>query len=229
MAIAATGDRGVNAHVSWEARRRGIPGDASADEIDAVADLAERYSLSEIRVTHEQNLTLPYVRQKELFDLWMSLKIHGLATANIGHAGDIIACPGLDYCSLANARSIPVAQRIGERFADMRRQHDIGRLTINISGCINACGHHHVANIGILGVEKNGEEYYQITLGGRADENAAIGTIVGPGFSFDEVPDAVETVVNTYLALREDDEESFVDAYARLGAAPFKEALYAAR
>ena len=207
----------------------GIPGDASADEMDAVADLAERYSLSEIRVTHEQNLTLPYVRQRELFELWLSLKIHGLATANIGHAGDIIACPGLDYCALANARSIPVAQEIGKRFADLKRQHDIGPLTVNISGCINACGHHHVANIGILGVEKNGEEFYQITLGGRADERAAIGRIVGPAMSFDAVPDAVEKIVNVYLARRESAAEHFVTAYARLGEGPFKEALYAAR
>jgi sulfite reductase (NADPH) hemoprotein beta-component len=207
----------------------GIPGDASADEMDAVADLAERYSSSEIRVTHEQNLTLPSVQQKELFSLWLGLKIHGLATANIGHAGDIIACPGLDYCNLANARSIPVAQAISERFASIRRQHEIGRLTINISGCINACGHHHVGNIGLLGVEKNGTEFYQITLGGRADENAAIGTIVGPAFAYDEVPDAVETVVETYLAHRADEDESFVDAYTRLGGQPFKEALYTTR
>jgi sulfite reductase (NADPH) hemoprotein beta-component len=207
----------------------GIPGDASAEEMEAVADLADRYSNGEIRVAHEQNLTLPDVRQKDLFDLWLSLKIHGLATANIGHAGDIIACPGLDYCALANARSIPVAQNISERFADMRRQHEIGPLSINISGCINACGHHHIGNIGILGVEKNGEEFYQITLGGRADEKAAIGRIVGPGFAFEQVPDAVETVVNTYLSLRSDEDENFVDAYARLGEEPFKEALYAAR
>ena len=207
----------------------GIPGDASADEMDAVADLAERYSFGEIRVTHEQNLTLPSVRQKELFSLWLGLKIHGLATANIGHAGDIIACPGLDYCALANARSIPVAQEISRRFANIQRQHDIGRLTINISGCINACGHHHVGNIGLLGVEKNGREFYQVTLGGRADENAGIGRIVGPAFSFEDVPDAVETVVETYLAHREDEDESFIDAYSRLGSHPFKEALYAAR
>jgi sulfite reductase (NADPH) hemoprotein beta-component len=207
----------------------GIPGDASAEEMEAVADLADRYSNGEIRVAHEQNLTLPDVRQKDLFDLWLSLKIHGLATANIGHAGDIIACPGLDYCALANARSIPVSQNISERFADMRRQHEIGPLSINISGCINACGHHHIGNIGILGVEKNGEEFYQITLGGRADEKAAIGRIVGPGFAFEQVPDAVETVVNTYLSLRSDEDENFVDAYARLGEEPFKEALYAAR
>lgn len=207
----------------------GIPGDASAEEMEAVADLAERYSFGEIRVTHEQNLTLPSVQQRELFSLWLGLKIHGLATANIGHAGDIIACPGLDYCNLANARSIPVAQAISEKFANIRRQHDIGRLTINISGCINACGHHHVGNIGLLGVEKNGEEFYQITLGGRADENAAIGGIVGPAFSYDDVPEAVKTVVETYLQQREDEDESFIDAYARVGATPFKEALYATR
>ena len=207
----------------------GIPGDASAEEMEAVADLADRYSFGEIRVTHEQNLTLPSVQQSELFSLWLGLKIHGLATANIGHAGDIIACPGLDYCNLANARSIPVAQAISRKFENIRRQHDIGRLTINISGCINACGHHHVGNIGLLGVEKNGEEFYQITLGGRADENAEIGRIVGPAFSYDDVPGAVETVVETYLQQREDNDESFVDAYARLGATPFKEALYATR
>jgi len=207
----------------------GIPGDASAEEMEAVADLADRYSFGEIRVTHEQNLTLPSVQQSELFSLWLGLKIHGLATANIGHAGDIIACPGLDYCNLANARSIPVAQAISRKFENIRRQHDIGRLTINISGCINACGHHHVGNIGLLGVEKNGEELYQITLGGRADENAEIGRIVGPAFSYDDVPGAVETVVETYLQQREDNDESFVDAYARLGATPFKEALYATR
>ena len=207
----------------------GIPGDASAEEMEAVADLADRYSFGEIRVTHEQNLTLTSVQQSELFSLWLGLKIHGLATANIGHAGDIIACPGLDYCNLANARSIPVAQAISRKFENIRRQHDIGRLTINISGCINACGHHHVGNIGLLGVEKNGEEFYQITLGGRADENAEIGRIVGPAFSYDDVPGAVETVVETYLQQREDNDESFVDAYARLGATPFKEALYATR
>ncbi len=207
----------------------GIPGDASAEEMEAVADLADRYSFGEIRVTHEQNLTLPSVQQSELFSLWLGLKIHGLATANIGHAGDIIACPGLDYCNLANARSIPVAQAISRKFENIRRQHDIGRLTINISGCINACGHHHVGNIGLLGVEKNGEEFYQITLGGRADENAEIGRVVGPAFSYDDVPGAVETVVETYLQQREDNDESFVDAYARLGATPFKDALYATR
>lgn len=207
----------------------GIPGDASAEEMEAVADLADRYSFGEIRVTHEQNLTLPSVQQSELFSLWLGLKIHGLATANIGHAGDIIACPGLDYCNLANARSIPIAQAISRKFENIRRQHDIGRLTINISGCINACGHHHVGNIGLLGVEKNGEEFYQITLGGRADENAEIGRVVGPAFSYDDVPGAVETVVETYLQQREDNDESFVDAYARLGATPFKDALYATR
>ena len=205
----------------------GIPGDASAGQMEAVADLAEHHSMSEIRVTHEQNLVLPHVRQDRLLDLWLALGIHGLATANIGRAGDIIACPGLDYCNLASARSIPVAQRIGERLEG--RQRRIGPLTINISGCVNACGHHHVGNIGLLGVEKNGEEFYQVTLGGRADENAAIGRIVGPAFSRDEAPAAVETIVDTYLEKREDESESFVDACIRLGEAPFREALHAAR
>lgn len=205
----------------------GIPGDASAGQMEAVADLAERHSMSDIRVTHEQNLVLPHARQDRLLDLWLALGIHGLATANIGRAGDIVACPGLDYCNLASARSIPVAQRIGERLEG--RQRSIGPLTINISGCVNACGHHHVGNIGLLGVEKNGEEFYQVTLGGRADEDAAIGRIVGPAFSRDDAPAAVETIVNTYLEKREDESESFVDACNRLGEAPFREALYAAR
>ena len=205
----------------------GIPGDATAAQMDAVADLAERYSHGEIRVAHEQNLVLPDVRQQDLPDLWNELREHDLATANIGLVSDIIACPGLDYCSLANTRSIPVAQRISERFADLSRQHDVGEITLNISGCINACGHHHVGHIGILGVDKKGEEFYQITLGGRADEDAAVGSIVGPAFSYDDVVDAVETIVETYVSLR-DDGERFIDTYQRLGATPFKEKLYAA-
>ena len=205
----------------------GIPGDATAEQMDAVADLAERYSHGEIRVAHEQNLVLPDVRQQDLPRLWNELREHDLATANIGLVSDIIACPGLDYCSLANTRSIPVAQRISERFADLSRQHDVGEITLNISGCINACGHHHVGHIGILGVDKKGEEFYQITLGGRADEDAAVGSIVGPAFSYDDVVNAVETIVETYVSLR-DDGERFIDTYQRLGATPFKEKLYAA-
>ena len=205
----------------------GVPGDASADQMDLVADLADRYSLSEIRVSHMQNLVLPDVRQTDLYELWQALVDGELATANIGLLGDIIACPGLDYCNLANARSIPVAQRIGRRFADLKRQHEIGELTLNISGCINACGHHHVGHIGLLGVDKKGEEFYQITLGGRRDEQAAVGRIVGPAFSGDQVVDAVETIVNTYLEQRADADERFIDTVGRIGLQPFKENLYA--
>jgi sulfite reductase (NADPH) hemoprotein beta-component len=203
----------------------GIPGDATAVQMDSVADLAEKYSMAEIRVTHQQNLVLPNVRQADLFVMWEELRNQGLATNNIGLISDIIACPGLDYCGLATARSIPVAQRISTRFADLKRQHDLGELQLKISGCINACGHHHVGHIGILGVDRNNEEYYQITLGGRADENAAIGKIIGRAFSSDDVVDAVETVVNTYVDQRLDDER-FIDTYERIGPKPFKEALY---
>ena len=205
----------------------GIPGDATADQMDAVADLAEHYSFGEIRVTHEQNLVLADVRRTDLHALWSKLRDIGLATPNLGLVSDIIACPGLDYCGLANARSIPVAQRISNRFADLKRQHDIGELKIKISGCINACGHHHVGHIGILGLDRKGEEYYQITLGGSADQDAAIGKIVGPAFSSEAVVDAVETVVNTYVELRQNGER-FIDTYRRVGKEPFKERLYAA-
>jgi len=206
----------------------GVPGDATADQMDAVADLAQRYSFGEIRVTHEQNLVLPHVRLADAHAVWLGLKDAGLATANLGLVTDIIACPGLDYCSLANARSIPIAQRISERFADLDRQHDIGPLKIKISGCINACGHHHAGHIGILGVDKKGEEAYQVTLGGSADENATLGEIAGPAFTADGVVDAVETLVTAYLGLRRDG-EPFLDTYRRVGPGPFKEALYGAR
>ena len=206
----------------------GVPGDATAEQMDAVADLADRYSIGEIRVTHEQNLVLPHLRKADLFDLWRALEAIDLATPNVGFVTDIIACPGLDYCALATARSIPVAQRLSERFADLERQRDIGPLRIKISGCINACGHHHVGHIGILGLEKKGEESYQVTLGGRADEDAAIGKIVGPAFPADGIVDAVETVIDTYLDLREEGEE-FIDALERMGHDPFKERLYGAR
>jgi len=205
----------------------GVPGDATAEQMDAVADLADRYSFGEIRVTLEQNLVLADVRLGDVYDLWRALGEADLATPNIGLISDIIACPGLDYCNLANARSIPVAQRITQRFADLSRQHDIGELNIKISGCINACAHHHVGHIGILGVDKKGEEYYQITLGGSADENATLGQIVGPAFTYDAVTDAIETIVETYLSNRRDG-ESFLDTYRRVGKAPFKEALYGA-
>ena len=205
----------------------GVPGDATADQMDAVADFADRYSFGEVRVTHEQNLVLPHVKKTDLFDLWRRLALHDLATPNLGLITDIIACPGMDYCALATARSIPVAQAIGRRFAELSRQHDIGELRLKISGCINACGHHHVGHIGILGLDKRGEEYYQITLGGRADENAAIGEILGPSFSAGEVVSAIETIVETYLAIRRDG-EAFIEALARVGLPPFKEALYGA-
>jgi sulfite reductase (NADPH) hemoprotein beta-component len=205
----------------------GVPGDASDAQMDALADLADRYSFGEIRVTHEQNLTLAHVRKQDLYDLWRELEVLGLGTANIGMVTDIIACPGLDYCSLANARSIPVAQRISHRFDDIARVHGIGELKIKISGCINACGHHHVGHIGILGVDKKGEEHYQITLGGDATETAALGALVGPAFSSDQVVDAVETIVETYVTLRSDGER-FLDTVRRVGIDPFKEKLYAA-
>jgi sulfite reductase (NADPH) hemoprotein beta-component len=204
----------------------GIPGDASADQMDAIADLAERYSFDEVRVTHEQNLVLPHVRLGDLPEVYQALKAIGLAEANAGLVTDIIACPGLDYCALANARSIPIAQRISERLA--ARQDAIGDLKIKISGCINACGHHHVGHIGILGVEKRGEEHYQLLLGGSGAEDAAIGQISGPGFGPDGIVDAVEKVVERYLELRKGPDEPFLTAYNRLGDAPFKEALYAA-
>ena len=205
----------------------GIPGDASAEEMDAVADLSERFGFGEIRVSHEQNLVLPDVPRRDLFALWQALEAAGLATANVGLVSDIIACPGLDYCNLANARSIPIAQEISERFADLDRQHDIGELKVKISGCINACGHHHVGHIGILGVDRKGVEYYQVTLGGDASENAALGDITGPSFSGEAITDAVETIVTTYVAHREAGER-FLDTYRRIGMKPFKEALYAA-
>lgn len=204
------------------------PGDMSDSQMDAVADLAERYAFDEIRVSHEQNLVLPHVARADLKAVYDALVEIGLATANIDLISDIIACPGLDYCTLANARSIPVAQQIALRFASLERQRDIGELKLNISGCINACGHHHVGHIGILGVEKKGAELYQVTLGGAADENAAIGEIIGRGFGPDEIVDAIETLVETYLAIRSDRSERFLDVYRRLGAAPFKEALYGA-
>jgi sulfite reductase (NADPH) hemoprotein beta-component len=205
----------------------GIPGDASAEQMEAVADLAKAYSFDEIRISHAQNLVLPHVRRDDLYAVWQALVAAGLDAANYGLAGDIIACPGLDYCALATARSIPVAQAISRRFADYGRQQDIGPLKINISGCINACGHHHVGHIGILGLDKKGEEYYQITLGGSSSEEASIGSILGPGFAGPDVAGAIEKIIDTYLALRQPGEE-FLAAYRRVGAQPFKEALYAA-
>jgi sulfite reductase (NADPH) hemoprotein beta-component len=190
-----------------------------------VADLAERFSFGEIRVSHEQNLVLPHVRQDQLQALWSELVASGLASGNVGLVSNIISCPGLDYCALATARSIPLAQRIAQHFAGPERQREIGPLNLNISGCINACAHHHVAHIGLLGVDKDGQETYQITLGGSADDKASIGDIVGPTIDSDKVVDAVETIIDTYIAHRHDGED-FIDTYRRLGKGPFKEAVY---
>lgn len=202
------------------------PGDATDSQMEAVADIAERYGFDEVRVSHEQNLILPHVARADLKAVYDALVEIDLATANSNLITDIIACPGLDYCALANARSIPVAQDISKRFASLERQRDIGELKLKISGCINACGHHHVGHIGILGVEKKGAELYQVTLGGSGDENTTVGEIIGRGFGPDEITDAIETIVDTYLGLRLDRGEKFLDAYRRVGAAPFKEALY---
>lgn len=204
----------------------GTPGDASDAQMDLVADLAETYAFDEIRVSHEQNLILPHIAKGDLYPLYQALEKAGLATANSNLITDMIACPGLDYCALANARSIPVAQAISERFGSLERQQEIGELKIKISGCINACGHHHVGHIGLLGVEKKGAELYQITLGGSGDENSSIGEIIGRGFEPEKVTDAVETIVDTYLGLRLDPKETFLDAYRRVGPKPFKDALY---
>ena len=207
----------------------GPPGDATADQMDVVAGLADKYSFGEIRVGHEQNLALPHVAKRDLPALWRALDAVGLATPNVNLITDIIACPGLDYCSLANARSIPIAQELTRRFANHDTANLIGKLHVNISGCINACGHHHVGHIGILGVEKNGEEFYQITIGGRADENAAVGTLIGPSVPYADVADVVEDIVEAYLALRARPDELFVDAVKRLGVEPFRERVYATR
>jgi len=244
LAAQRAGNRGFDAWVqsNVEAHKRpgyaiatislkphgGIPGDASAEQMEVVAGLADRYGFGEIRVTYKQNLLLPDLRKGDLFAVWKALGETGLATANSHRLSDIIACPGLDYCNLANARSIPIAQVISARFADLEREREIGNVTVNISGCINACAHHHVANIGILGVDKKGKEFYQVTLGGAADENAAIGDIVGPAFDEDRIAGAVETVVDVYLAERRGADEAFIDTYRRIGLKPFKEKLYAA-
>ena len=204
-----------------------VPGDASDSQMEAVADIAEKYAFDELRVSHEQNLILPHVARADLKAVYDALVDIGLATANSNLISDIIACPGLDYCALATARSIPIAQEISLRFASLERQREIGELKLKISGCINACGHHHVGHIGILGVEKKGSELYQVTLGGSADENTSVGEIIGRGFSSEEITDAIETIVDTYLGLRLNPQEKFIDAYRRVGPAPFKEALYA--
>lgn len=205
----------------------GVPGDVDSAQMRLVAELADRFSFGEIRTTHTQNLALPHVRLRKLHPLWARLEEAGLGTPNLGRITDIVCCPGLDYCALATARSIPVAQAIARRFADLDAQDRIGPVSIRMSGCINACGQHHIGHIGILGLEKKGVESYQITIGGRPDENAAIGRILGPGFAAHEVVDAVDTILRVYLQGRSDPSETFADFVERVGHRPFREALYA--
>ena len=204
-----------------------VPGDITADKMDAVADLADRYSFGEIRVTHRQNLVLVDVKQSELYELWHKLAALELATPNLGLLTDIICCPGLDFCALANARSIPIAQDISHAFTDLDELQKIGQFTINISGCMNACGHHHVGHIGILGVDKRGEEFFQLTLGGSSDQHASLGDRLGPGLPQAEVPAAIRKIVDTYLVIRQQ-QERFLDTYRRVGIEPFKTAVYGA-
>jgi sulfite reductase (NADPH) hemoprotein beta-component len=238
-AFAAWVRRNVHAHrvpgytaVTLSLKKTGVPpGDVTADQMDAVADLAERYSFGEVRVSHEQNLILADVRQSELHALWREAKALGLATPNIGLLTNIICCPGGDFCSLANAKSIPVAQAIQERFDRLDYLYDIGELDLNISGCMNSCGHHHIGHIGILGVDKNGEEWYQVSIGGnqglvRAGAPAALGRVIGPSFAREDIPDVIESLIKTYLALRESDNERFIDVVWRAGIEPFKEQVY---
>ena len=203
------------------------PGDITADQLEAAAELADQYSLGEIRSTHYQNLVLPYVRQQDLYELWNKARDMGFATPNIGLLSDMICCPGGDFCSLANAKSIPIAEAIQAQFDDLDYLYDIGDMEVNISGCMNACGHHHIGHIGILGVDKKGEEFYQVSLGGRSGRDAAIGKILGPSFAADQMPTVVQKLINVYLENRTP-EERFIDTYERIGMAPFKERVYAA-
>ena len=213
--------------VSVSIKKHGAtPGDATADQMRVLADLAETYGHDELRISHEQNVILPHVHKSDLPAIYSALREADLATANIGLVSDIIACPGMDYCALATARSIPIAQEIATRFDELKLEHEIGALKIKISGCINACGHHHVGHIGILGLDRAGVENYQITLGGDGSEKAAVGERAGPGFSADEIIPAIERVIETYLDIRESADETFIETYRRLGMAPFKAALY---
>ncbi|MEJ6656826.1 MAG: nitrite/sulfite reductase [Pseudomonas sp.] len=203
------------------------PGDITAEQLDAAADLADRYSLGEIRSTHYQNLVLPYIKQSELYELWLQCRELGFATPTIGLLTDIICCPGGDYCSLANAKSIPIAESIQRQFDNLDYLHDIGELELNISGCMNACGHHHVGHIGILGVDKKGQEFYQVSLGGKSGRDSAIGKILGPSFAADQMPTVVQKLIDVYVENRTP-EERFIDTFERIGMAPFKEQVYAA-
>jgi sulfite reductase (NADPH) hemoprotein beta-component len=214
--------------VTLSLKKSGVPpGDATSEQMEAVADLADRYSFGELSVSHEQNLIFRDVRQADLFAVWGALKALGFATPNIGLLTDIVCCPGGDFCSLANAKSIPIALAIQQRFDDLDYLHDIGELDLNISGCMNACGHHHVGHIGILGVDKQGSEWYQVSIGGSQGNDAALGKVIGPSFAAVEMPDVVERLIDTYIANRHDDER-FVDTVQRLGIEPFKERVYAA-
>ena len=203
-----------------------VPGDVTDKQLELLADLADQFSYGELRTTHEQNMVLADVQQEQLYSLWQALQAAGLATANIGYLTDMICCPGGDYCALANAKSIPVAEAIQTRFDDMDYVYDLGPLDLNISGCMNACGHHHIGHIGILGVDKKGQEFYQVCLGGSQAKDASIAKILGPSFKQEDMPDVIETLLSTYVELR-NPEESFLDAYKRLGIAPFKERVYA--
>jgi sulfite reductase (NADPH) hemoprotein beta-component len=226
--------RNVHAHrvpgyaaVTLSLKKTGVPpGDATAEQMDAVANLADRYSFGELRVSHEQNLILSDVQQSDLFAVWQEAKALGLATPNIGLISNIIACPGGDFCSLANAKSIPVAEAIQRRFDDLDYQHDIGELDLNISGCMNSCGHHHVGHIGILGVDKQGAEFYQVSIGGAQGNAASLGKVIGPSFAQDEVPEVIVRLIETYLARRDSDAERFIDVVRRIGIEPFKEKVY---
>ena len=227
-------ERNVKAHqvpgyasviLSLKPHGTAAPGDATAAQMLAIADLADQYSFGELRATHEQNLVLADVEQAELANLWQAAKKQNLVLPNIGLLTDIIACPGGDFCSLANAKSLPIAKAIQERFDDLDYLYDLGDITLNISGCINSCGHHHVGNIGVLGVDKDGEEWYQITLGGEQGNDAAIGKVIGPSFYADEIPDVMSNIINTYVSERSH-EEAFIETYRRLGVTPFKEAAY---
>ncbi|MDQ3025692.1 MAG: nitrite/sulfite reductase [Pseudomonadota bacterium] len=241
LAFALAGDRAFarwferNAHahrrpgyaaVTLSLKKTGVPpGDATADQLEEIAALAQRYSFGELRVSHEQNIILADVRERDLFALWQDARAAGLATPNVGLLTNIVCCPGGDFCSLANAKSIPIAEAIQRRFDDLDYLHDIGELDLNISGCMNSCGHHHIGHIGILGVDKNGSEWYQVSIGGRQGSSAALGQVIGPSFAAAEMPDVVEKLVGTYLDARHDD-ELFVDTVHRLGIAPFKRRVY---
>ena len=233
-AFAGWAQRNVHAHrqpgyaaVTLSLKKTGTaPGDCTAEQMEAVADLADRHSFGELRVSHEQNLILADVRKRDLFAVWEAAKASGLATPNIGLLTNIISCPGGDFCSLANAKSIPIAQAIQERFDDLDYLHDIGELDLNISGCMNSCGHHHVGHIGILGVDKNGAEWYQVSIGGRQGNNATLGQVIGPSFAASEMPGVVSKLIDTYIDLRHED-ELFVDTVERVGIAPFKLRVYA--